>query len=139
MNAPGRGFPGRNEAKNSLGRLDHVAGIGTENATAVLVDQNHGAVGGRDETQRGHRNTPLMSDRLHREFRPWRALLGLLDIARLPALVDGRFGGPVQAQDREVASSWHGSSQFFSLPAGALWPQKGYSPFVPTSHPAALP
>jgi len=42
-----------------------------------------------------------MGDRLNREFRPWRALC-LLDIARLPALVGGRFGGPVRAQDREV-------------------------------------
>src|SRR5262245_20172067 len=68
-----------------------------------------------------------MSDRLHREFRQWRVLLGLLDIARLPALVDGRFGGPVQAQDREVASSWHRFQPVLLLARRRLGGQVGAS------------
>ena len=37
MNAPGRGFPGRNDAKTFLGRLDHVAGIVQPDAVATCV------------------------------------------------------------------------------------------------------
>ena len=53
----------------------------------------------------------------------WFTSIDLVDVARLPALVDRWFGWTVEAQDREIAPARYGCQPVAFLAIGRLRPE----------------